>query len=115
MSKPGPITWITRSTKSGYSAAHSIAWIDPPEAPATARSFFTPSESTSALCTRTESRSETTGNVIAYGLPVSGSTLAGPVVATFGSLVFRLASASALTTKYLSVSIGLPAPMIGSQ
>jgi hypothetical protein len=50
-----------------------------------------------------------------YGLPVSGLMLAGPVVVTFGSLVLRLTSASALMTKYLSVSIGLPAPMIGSQ
>src|SRR5882724_91033 len=50
-----------------------------------------------------------------YGLPVSGLTLAGPVVVTFGSFVLRLTSASALITKYLSVSIGLPAPMIGSQ
>ena len=41
--------------------------------------------------------------------------LAGPVVVTLGSLVLRLVSASALMTKYLSVSIGRPAPMIGSQ
>jgi hypothetical protein len=39
----------------------------------------------------------------------------GPVVVTFGSFVLRFTSASALITKYLSVSIGRPAPMIGSQ
>ena len=36
----------------------------PPEAPATAWSFLTPSESTSALCTRTESRIATTGKLM---------------------------------------------------
>jgi hypothetical protein len=48
-------------------------------------------------------------------LPVSGSIDAGPVVVTLGSVVLRFASASALMTKYLSVSMGRPLPMIGSQ
>jgi len=48
-------------------------------------------------------------------LPVSGLIDAGPVVVVFGSLVLTLVSASALMTKYLSVSIGRPEPMIGSQ
>ena len=50
-----------------------------------------------------------------WGLPVSGLMLAGPVVMVLGSLVLRLASVSAETTKYLSVSIALPGPMIASQ
>jgi len=41
---------------------------------------------------------------------VAGSIDAGPVVTTLGSFVFRLASVSALMTKYLSVSIGRPLP-----
>ena len=49
------------------------------------------------------------------GLPVSGLIVEGPVVVTFGSFVLTLTSASALITKYLSVSSGRPAPMIGSQ
>ena len=50
-----------------------------------------------------------------HGLPVSGLIVDGPVVATFGSLMLTFVSASALMTKYLSVSSGRPAPMIGSQ
>ena len=46
---------------------------------------------------------------------MAGSIEAGPVVTTLGSLVFRLASVSALMTKYLSVSIGRPLPTMGSQ
>ena len=109
------MTWITRSTKPGYWAAHSIAWMEPPDAPATAASFLMPSESTSALCTRTESPIVTTGKLEPYGLPVSGFTVAGPVVPTRGLLTLRLTSVSALTTKYRSVSIALPGPMIASQ
>src|SRR2546426_886877 len=39
MSRPGPMTWITRSTSSGYAAPHSMASIAPPDAPATAGSL----------------------------------------------------------------------------
>ena len=42
-------------------------------------------------------------------------TLERPVVTTFGSLLLRLAKVSALTTKYLSVSIALPGPIMGFQ
>ncbi len=67
------------------------------------------------MCTRTESFIDTTGKLEPYGLPVSGFTVAGPVVPTSGLFTFKLASVSALTTKYLSVSIALPGPMIASQ
>src|SRR5688572_33504036 len=43
--------------------APPIAWIEPPDAPATALSFLIPKESTRALCTRTESFMETTGKL----------------------------------------------------
>jgi hypothetical protein len=109
------MTWITRSTNWGYSAPHSIAWTEPPEAPATACSFFTPRESNNALCTRTESFIDTTGKLDPYGFPVSGLIVAGPVVPTIALFTLRLASVSALTTKYRSVSIALPGPMIASQ
>ena len=36
ISSPGPITAMTRSTISGYAAAHSTDWIAPPEAPTAA-------------------------------------------------------------------------------
>ena len=36
ISSPGPIAAITRSTISGYAAAHSTDWIAPPEAPTVA-------------------------------------------------------------------------------
>ena len=58
---------------------------------------------------------EMTGNEEPYGFPVSGLIVAGPVVPTCGFFTFRLASVSALTTKYLSVSMALPGPMIASQ
>jgi hypothetical protein len=41
--------------------------------------------------------------------------LAGPVVIVFGSLAFRFTGVSELRMKYLSVSSGLPGPMIASQ
>ena len=68
-----------------------------------------------ALCTTTESRIAITGKLMPYGLPVSALIDDGPVVVTIGSLVFKFDNVSALITKNLSVSIGLPAPMIESQ
>ncbi len=46
---------------------------------------------------------------------MSGSIEAGPVVTTFGVPTLMLTSVSDDTTKYLSVSMALPGPMIGSQ
>ena len=57
----------------------------------------------------------TRGKDIPYGLPVLGSRVAGPVVTTRGFLVLRLHRVSELMTKYLSVSIALPGPIILSQ
>ena len=48
------------------------------------------------------------------GLPVSGLIVAGPVV-TVPPAMFRFTSVSEERTKYRSVSIALPGPMIASQ
>jgi hypothetical protein len=74
-----------------------------------------PRLSTSAFWTLTKSRMATIGNERPYGWPVEGSIVAGPVVTTFGSLALRLTSVSEEKMKYLSVSSGLPGPMILSQ
>ena len=57
------MTWITRSTKLGIFRA-PLHRLDRAAGSAGDRgSFFTPSESTSALWTRTESRHDTTGKL----------------------------------------------------
>ena len=58
------MTGIARSTISGYDDAHSIACSAPIDAPITATSFFTPSESSSAFCVRTKSLIVTIGKRI---------------------------------------------------
>ena len=49
------------------------------------------------------------------GRPVSGLMLAGPVVTVLASGTLTFTSVSAETTKYFSVSIALPGPMMASQ
>ena len=55
-----------------------------------------PRLSTNAFWTLMKSRMVTIGNVQS-GLPVSGFTLAGPVVTVFGSLALRLTKVSDAT------------------
>ena len=86
----------------------------PIDGPATSARRFTPRWSSSRFCTSTKSRIVTTGKFIAKGRPVEGSTVAGPVVWVRGSRAVRFTGVSDATTKYRSVSIALPEPMIAS-
>ena len=95
----------TAPTRWGNMIAHSRTCMPPIEPPTTACQRAMPSESASSACARTMSRIVTTGNRSAYGLPSDGSGDAGPVVP------WQPPSTFAHTTKYLSVSIGLPGPM----
>ncbi|WP_432443496.1 hypothetical protein [Rhizobium laguerreae] len=77
--------------------------------------FSIPSRSISPFCVSTKSPIVMIGKSMPHGFPVLGLIVAGPVVITFGSLAPRLTGVSTDTTKYLSVSMGLPDPMIASQ
>ena len=81
----------------------------------TACHFGMPSWSIRPFWVSTKSPMVMIGKSMPQGLPVAGLTVAGPVVITFGSFAPRLTGVSTETTNHLSVSMGLPAPMIASQ
>ena len=95
-------------TRRGYMTAHSSACMPPIDPPITDSQRVIPRYSPNLDWARTMSRIVTTGKRDPYGRPSSGCGDDGPVDP------WQPPSTLAHTTKYLSVSMGLPGPIVSS-
>ena len=93
-------------TRSGKSIVHCSACIPPKLPPTTAAHCAMPKRSASSAWLFTQSDTVTIGKSAPYCRPVSGLVLKGPVLPAQPPKLFSA------TTKNLSVSMGLPAPIM---